>query len=387
MRIFIFKIAYLNFLLIRLLLEVIEITLLEKELCRVIILEKLSTGDAPDESNTRSLQIALKRYCLALTQSPWDADDLAQDTWVKALGYMKTSDSTSANNGNSPMNEVKQNKETIENDKANGANGANGANQKLETNQTNQMNYMVSTAAKAVTPSKTATSANSATSAKAVTPSKTAPSTKSAMHSTIPTNSTHHTRSTNHPNPEALLFRIARNTWIDIMRRKATLSRVLELDQSPTEASAEYGSFEIEAAFQALQGHLSPLQQAVFLLRDVLGHSAMEAADILDTTEGAIKAALHRARQALPLVRQELLQADGPSLPQDTAMQIVLSRLAAAYEHGEIDELIELVFADESQEPVMAVSSQSLQGFQTFQAGGFSSNSWNYTTPGMCMVA
>lgn len=270
----------------------------------MIILEKLSTGDAPDESNTRSLQKALKRYCLALTQSPWDADDLAQDTWVKALGYMKTSDSTSANNRNSPMNEVKQNK-AIENDKANEANGANGANQKLETNQTNQtnqMNYMVSTAAtaaKAVTPSKTATSANTATSAKAVTPSKTAPSTKSAMHSTIPTNSTHHTRSTNHPNPEALLFRIARNTWIDIMRRKATLSRVLELDQSPTEASAEYGSFEIEAAFQALQGHLSPLQQAVFLLRDVLGHSAMEAADILDTTEGAIKAALHRARQAL----------------------------------------------------------------------------------------
>jgi DNA-directed RNA polymerase specialized sigma24 family protein len=343
----------------------------------VIILEKLSTGDAPDESNTRSLQIALKRYCLALTQSPWDADDLAQDTWVKALGYMKTSDSTSANNRNSPINEVKQNK-AIENDKANEANRANeanGANEKLETNQTNQtnqMNYMVSTAA---------------TAAKAVTPSKTATSTKSAMHSTIPTNSTRHTRSTNHPNPEALLFRIARNTWIDIMRRKATLSRVLELDQSPTEASAEYGSFEIEAAFQALQEHLSPLQQAVFLLRDVLGHSAMEAAEILDTTEGAIKAALHRARQALPLVRQELLQADGPSLPQDTAMQIVLSRLAAAYEHGEIAELIELVFADESQEPVMAVSSQSLQGFQTFQAGGFSSNSWNYTTPGMCMVA
>ncbi|OMD69518.1 hypothetical protein BSK62_01160 [Paenibacillus odorifer] len=347
----------------------------------MIILEKLSTGDAPDESNTRSLQKALKRYCLALTQSPWDADDLAQDTWVKALGYMKTSDSTSANNRNSPMNEVKQNKETIENDKANGANGANRANranQKLETNQTNQMNYMVSTAA---------TAANTAMSAKAVTPSKTATSTKSAMHSTIPTNSTHHTRSTNHPNPEALLFRIARNTWIDIMRRKATLSRVLELDQSPTEASAEYGSFEIEAAFQALQEYLSPLQQAVFLLRDVLGHSAMEAAEILDTTEGAIKAALHRARQALPLVRQELLQADGPSLPQDTAMQIVLSRLAAAYEHGEIAELIELVFADESQEPVMAVSSQSLQGFQTFQTGGFSSNSWNYTTPGMCMVA
>ncbi|WP_405176122.1 RNA polymerase sigma factor [Paenibacillus sp. FSL H8-0261] len=282
----------------------------------MISLEKLSAGHEPDENHTMSLQMALKRYCLALTQSPWEAEDLAQDTWVKALGYMKTSKHSKL---------------------------------KSDMNDTSQMN-------------------------------------NNSEH----TSRTNFSSLTNHPNPEALLLRIARNTWTDIMRRKATLSRVLEMDQPRTEEAAEYGLFEIEAAFQALQKHLSPLQQAVFLLRDVFEHSGSEAAEILDTTEGAIKAALHRARQALPAVRQELLQSNGPSILQDTELQIALNRLASAYEQGQIAELIELVLADESQETVMAVSSQSFQSFQSvqpFQSGGFSSMGWNYSEPGMRMVA
>lgn len=283
----------------------------------MIILEKLSASHELDERYTKSLQIALKRYCLALTQSPWDADDLAQDTWVKALSYMKISDSDTTN----PINE---NKQMIHTSHSN------------HTNHTNQVNHA------------------------------------------------------NHPNPEALLLRIAKNTWIDRVRRKATLSRLLDLEQSRTEETATLGSFEIEAVFQALLEHLSPLQQAVFLLRDVFGYSGLEAAEILDTTEGAVKAALHRARQALPAVRQEFLQADGPSLPQDTAMMITLSRLASAYAQGQITELIELVLADERQVPVMAVSNQNLQTFQFIQSGGFNSTnstSWNYARPGMWMVA
>ncbi|MEK5438762.1 RNA polymerase sigma factor [Paenibacillus sp. FSL R5-0923] len=302
--------------LIRLLLEVTESTLPEKGLCRVTSLEKLSAGHEPDENHTTSLQMALKRYCLTLTQSPWEAEDLAQDTWVKALGYMKTSKHSKL---------------------------------KSDMNDTSQMN-------------------------------------NNSEH----TSRTNFSSLTNHPNPEALLLRIARNTWTDIMRRKATLSRVLEMDQPRTEEAAEYGLFEIEAAFQALQKHLSPLQQAVFLLRDVFEHSGSEAAEILDTTEGAIKAALHRARQALPAVRQELLQSNGPSILQETELQIALNRLASAYEQGQIAELIELVLADESQETVMAVSSQNFQSFQSvqpFQSGGFSSMGWNYSEPGMRMVA
>lgn len=320
--------AYLNLELIRLLLEVTESTLPEKGLCRVISLEKLSAGHEPDENHTMSLQMALKRYCLALTQSSWEAEDLAQDTWVKALCYMKTSEHTKLK---SEMNDTNEN------------------------NPTHQMN-----------------------------------DTSQINNNTDYPSRTNFTTLTNHPNPEALLLRIAKNTWTDIMRRKATLSRVLEMDQPRTEEAAGYGLFEIEAAFQALQKHLSPLQQAVFLLRDVFEYSGIEAAEMLDTTEGAIKAALHRARQALLVVRQALLQTDGPSLPQDTESQITLNHLASAYEQGQIAELIELILADESQETIMAVSSQSFQSFQSvqpFQSGGFSSMGWNYAEPGMRMVA
>lgn len=278
----------------------------------MISLDKLSTGHEPGEINTKSLQISLQRYCLALTQSTWDAEDLVQETWVKALGYMKNSEAVSLNNEYNLNSEIR------------------------ETNVMNPMDHAIFTL---------------------------------------------------HPNPEALLFRIARNSWIDMMRRKATLSRLLELEPFKTEEIPEHGVFEMEATFQALQEHMSPLQQAVFLLRDVFGHSGMEAADILDTTEGAVKAALHRARQTLPAVRHALLQADGPPLPQDIDMQSTLSRLAAAYEHGQIAELIELVLADERQEPVMAVSNHSLQGFQTFKSNGFSSMGWSYGEPGMRMVA
>lgn len=83
----------------------------------MISLEELSTGHEPDENHTMSLQMALKRYCLALTQSPWEAEDLAQDTWVKALGYLKTSEhtklksemnDTNENNPTHPMNDTSQ---------------------------------------------------------------------------------------------------------------------------------------------------------------------------------------------------------------------------------------------------------------------------------------
>lgn len=274
----------------------------------MFIFEKVNTGHEPDEAHIKALQLSLRRYCLALTQSDWDAEDLAQETWVKAFSYMKTTEPTHPNNN------------TL-------------ANETTEPN-----------------------------------PKK-------------------DTKSTLHPNPEALLFRIARNTWIDVVRRKTTLARLLELEPFKTEELPEYGLLETEAVFQALQEHMSPLQQAVFLLRDVFGHSGLEAAEILDTTEGAVKAALHRARQALPAIRETFLHADGPSLPQDSSLLITLNQLATAYTKGQIAELIELVLANERQEDVMAVSSYCLGGFQTIQSGGYSSMGWNYNEPGMRMVA
>jgi RNA polymerase sigma-70 factor (ECF subfamily) len=98
--------------------------------------------------------------------------------------------------------------------------------------------------------------------------------------------------------------------------------------------------------FHALIKHLSPLQRAVFLLRDVFGYTGQETARLLNTTEGAAKAALFRARQAMSAVREDLEQGGLP-LPQEEGLKALLQALAHSFASGEIATLLALVQRDE----------------------------------------
>ena len=151
-------------------------------------------------------------------------------------------------------------------------------------------------------------------------------------------------------------LRIAKNTWIDQTRRKALWDRIMKSEQSKLsiDLSVSESPFEIEAAFQALIKHLSPLQRAVFLLRDVFGYSNLETANWLDTTEGAVKAALHRARQSLFFVRAEMEKEAAHAQPLEEDMKAFLRALTSAYERGDISTLVALVQQDVL-EPAVAI--------------------------------
>ncbi|GAA3406435.1 RNA polymerase sigma factor [Paenibacillus hodogayensis] len=144
-----------------------------------------------------------------------------------------------------------------------------------------------------------------------------------------------------HANPEAWLLRIAKNIRIDQARRQSALNRIVQRERSPRAEQADTGRTELEEVFRALTTHMPALQATVFLLRDVLGYSAAEAAELLATTEGAVKAALHRARVSLEHVRKEL---NGELSPPSVAdgMQRLVRSLAAAYAKGDAAALIAL---------------------------------------------
>ncbi|WP_226000104.1 sigma factor-like helix-turn-helix DNA-binding protein [Paenibacillus sp. BJ-4] len=107
----------------------------------------------------------------------------------------------------------------------------------------------------------------------------------------------------------------------------------------------DHGSFEIELAFQSLLNHLSPLQRTVFLLRDVFGYSISETSDMLETTVGAVKVALHRARKSLGAVKEDLLKGE-LSLPESENSKTFLRAFTVAYQMEDIATLVMLSHQD-----------------------------------------
>ncbi|CAM2859442.1 sigma-70 family RNA polymerase sigma factor [Paenibacillus sediminis] len=156
-----------------------------------------------------------------------------------------------------------------------------------------------------------------------------------------------------HTNPQALLMRIAKNNWIDQMRRRAVFARI-HSEEHLKFTMPDHGLFEIELVFQAIIKHLSPVQRVVFLLRDVFEYANAEVAHMLDMTEGAVKAALYRSRQSLSIVREELEKSE-LSLPEEEHLRAYLRTLAFAYQKGNISLLVEMLRLGEM-EPVLAIS-------------------------------
>lgn len=103
------------------------------------------------------------------------------------------------------------------------------------------------------------------------------------------------------------LLTIASNYCIDRLRRRRLTWLSIEdellpgLSLSSDEPEPEYASIlkEQSAALQDILGELNPDYRAAVVLRYWYDYSYNEIADILDTTESAIKSRLFRARQLL----------------------------------------------------------------------------------------
>ena len=99
----------------------------------------------------------------------------------------------------------------------------------------------------------------------------------------------------------------------------------------------------IRLALVAALQYLSARQRAVLILRDVLGWSAAEAADLLGTTTTAVNSGLRRARTQLA---QTLPVEDEIAEPAEPDQRALLERFAAAIENADASALAELLAQD-----------------------------------------
>jgi RNA polymerase sigma-70 factor (ECF subfamily) len=110
---------------------------------------------------------------------------------------------------------------------------------------------------------------------------------------------------------------------------------------------ARYDAREsVELAFIAALQHLPATQRAVLILREVLGFSAREVAETLDTTPASVNSALQRARVAVeertPARSQ---QATLRALGDDRVRELVESYVDA-WERGDVDAVVAMLAQD-----------------------------------------
>lgn len=120
----------------------------------------------------------------------------------------------------------------------------------------------------------------------------------------------------------------------------AVLTGTVPADPADVAASRE----GIRLAFVAALQHLTPLQRAVVVLRDVLAYSAAETADLLGITLASANSALQRARARLERLAPEAATPVAAELTERE--HDLLGRYIAAFEAYDVDDVVSLLAAE-----------------------------------------
>jgi RNA polymerase sigma-70 factor (TIGR02960 family) len=136
----------------------------------------------------------------------------------------------------------------------------------------------------------------------------------------------------------------------------------------------------IELAFIAALQHLSALQRAVLILREVLGFSAGEVAEQLDTSPASVNSALQRARKQL--------ESTGPSRqislnePGETIASIA-ARWIDAWQAGDVDGIVAMLADDARYSmPPLPEWYRGTDDIRAFLVGGPLRSSWRFLPTG-----
>jgi len=136
-------------------------------------------------------------------------------------------------------------------------------------------------------------------------------------------------------NPDGWLFRIAHNTALDLLRRRRCAPAIENLENIEMVATSAAPDPQTATASIRTFLRLPPLQRSAVVMKDVLGHSLEEIAEINRVSLPAAKSALQRGRTALRAFIDEPEEIQLPVLSEE-----MRSRLAAyvdGFRNGDFD--------------------------------------------------
>ena len=147
-------------------------------------------------------------------------------------------------------------------------------------------------------------------------------------------------------NPEGWLFRIAHNTALDFLRRRARLDALhtteeVEMIADPVDS---IDSKLTAAASLRTFMRLPVTQRSSVILMDVLGCSLQELCDVMKISVPAAKAALHRGRGRLRELAQE--PDDAPRSALTEAERVRLAEYVAQFNAREFDAIRDMLADD-----------------------------------------
>lgn len=143
--------------------------------------------------------------------------------------------------------------------------------------------------------------------------------------------------------PKAYLFRMATNTWIDQCRRaRVPLDSIEEIMETISDQHAP-DPIEVRSSIEYLITVLPPRQRVVILLSDVFDFTAREVAEMISTTEGAVKAILHRARTTLKKSKMEEVNRPQDSTLVELEHHFIVDAYIEAFNKRDVDAIAALL--------------------------------------------
>jgi RNA polymerase sigma-70 factor (ECF subfamily) len=156
-------------------------------------------------------------------------------------------------------------------------------------------------------------------------------------------------------NPRAWLFRVASNRWIDQVRRRDARPTIEAGAEHDRAAAAPTGASDRDTreAAGTLLVQLSPQERAAVVLKDAFDLGLDEVAEILSTSVGAVKAALHRGRGKLVEPDPDVMRAPAPG---------ALDEFCSAFNARDLDRLTALLLDHATVEVVGASTMYGAKG-------------------------